>query len=368
MDESVDHLLQERQPRDDCEEEEEHDGVGVVDEESCHMGESGKPKQTPRSAPPSQELPLMHPYTISVCGAWIALNVLLSVTNKWLFRHEHFEFPVLIIILGTFMTFVGSATLLFVFHWEPVPPMKEILAVWKVLLLNSFAVGLSTGLENVAIMYTSISLNQAIKAGLPAVAMIAAYLMEGKTYSPALITLNTIMILGVIAALYHNPTFTMLGFITSVISTILNLVHVLASAELLRRPRMTSMVVMMLSAPFALVFLFPLFMWLEYPRLSTSMPAHESRDVLAMFGTSLVAFVYILLGLEIVRVTSAVYSTIVANLKVVILVAVSTMLFVTPITTPNIIGLVVTFASFCSYNYVKVSEAAKKQQQQGQQK
>eukprot|EP01094_Clydonella_sp_ATCC50884_P030208 TRINITY_DN9771_c0_g1_i1.p1 TRINITY_DN9771_c0_g1~~TRINITY_DN9771_c0_g1_i1.p1 ORF type:complete len:362 (+),score=119.63 TRINITY_DN9771_c0_g1_i1:535-1620(+) len=304
----------------------------------------------------SQEGSILKPYTIGLCFTWIFLNVLLSITNKWLFRVEHFAYPVMIIMLGTLMTFIGSATLLLVFKYEPVPSTEEIMRSWKVLLVNSLAVGLSTGLENISILYTSISLNQAIKACLPAVAMAAAYLLEGRTYSAPLIGLNFVMIVGVVLALLHNPSFSVFGFSTAVVSTVLNLVHVMASAELLRRPHMTSMVVMMLSAPPALLSLFPLFMWLEYPTLAQRVPRHEMLDILVMFCTAVVAFVYVLLGLELVRVTSAVYFTIVSNLKVVVLVVVSTLVFVNALSQLNMLGLFITFLSFCSYNVVKARE------------
>ena len=93
---------------------------------------------------------------------------------------------------------------------------QNIRGAWKVLLTNALAVGLSTGLENVAILYTSISLNQAIKASLPAFAMVASFYLEGRTYAPVLIGLNLVMIIGVTLALLHNPSFTMAGFLCSI--------------------------------------------------------------------------------------------------------------------------------------------------------
>merc|ERR1711907_347106 len=150
-------------------------------------------------------------------------------------------------MLGTTCTFLGSVFMLVVLKTDPLPPTENIRGAWKVLLTNALAVGLSTGLENVAILYTSISLNQAIKASLPAFAMVASFYLEGRTYAPVLIGLNLVMIIGVTLALLHNPSFTMAGFLCSIGSTVLNLVHTMASADLLRREFMTPMVVMMLS-------------------------------------------------------------------------------------------------------------------------
>eukprot|EP01116_Phalansterium_solitarium_P021782 TRINITY_DN692_c0_g1_i2.p1 TRINITY_DN692_c0_g1~~TRINITY_DN692_c0_g1_i2.p1 ORF type:complete len:353 (+),score=91.65 TRINITY_DN692_c0_g1_i2:135-1193(+) len=292
--------------------------------------------------------------------AFISLNVILQIWNKYLFAVKEFRFPLLIIITGTLITFIGSVLCIFLFRLVTVP-YGAIAENWRLLFLVSMCSGLGTGLENLSISYISISLNQVVKATAPAGTLIYAKFFEGKQFSHQLIISTIILVLGAIMTVFRNPDFNWVGFVLTFASLFFGVAQSIGTGMLLQRSESIGVLVIIFvtSLP-AVVALVPLFFLLEYNHLLVS---HAQSGIggdtaviltlLAMGGT---AFTYQMAHYYLIEHTSAHYSMIIGNVKVVAVTLMSMVFFGSKFSPLNALGLAVSLCAFCAYNFFRFRE------------
>ncbi len=119
------------------------------------------------------------------------------------------------------------------------------------------------------------------------------------------------------------------------------------------------------SLPMAISML-PEFLFLEV----SDFAAHKDFSATALFlvlCTGIIAFIYTAATYLLLQSTSALYVAVVSNLKVVMLVFLSILIFNTPYNTMNLMGIVVSLGGFMLYNYFMYQEKQQQQQQQQQQ-
>eukprot|EP01095_Lingulamoeba_sp_RSL-Kostka_P001993 TRINITY_DN12849_c0_g1_i1.p1 TRINITY_DN12849_c0_g1~~TRINITY_DN12849_c0_g1_i1.p1 ORF type:complete len:413 (-),score=66.18 TRINITY_DN12849_c0_g1_i1:130-1368(-) len=292
---------------------------------------------------------------LTVTIFWTGLNITLSLTNKWLFKYQGFHFPIYIIITGLLITFIGSSILVFGFKLTKLPKMEQIKNVWVLLIFSAMTHGLATGLENIAINYISISLNQVIKATTPGFTMFCSYILENRRYSRGMIVFIIFLVIGAALTTYDNPTFSFIGVVASWISCLLGVARIMINGRLLQKVEITPLALLFLtSLPAALSLLIP-FIFFELSNLLSEISDPKiQKTMVFIFGMNWIAFLYIFAGLLLIKYTSAHYSTVIGTFKSVLLVIVSTVVFNTSFTDLNLFGLLVALFSFCGYNYKKI--------------
>ncbi|EGC31447.1 hypothetical protein DICPUDRAFT_99209 [Dictyostelium purpureum] len=290
---------------------------------------------------------------------WITLNMGLFFGNKYLdnYLQPNFQYPVLIILTGTFATFLGSFTAVFIFKISEFP--VEALKQHKLLLfLVSVFQAFTYVLENYSIAGLSISLNQIIKSTGPVFIILIGYILYRETYSIQIILSTLILILGVSLSVYHNPDFKITPSLYALGSIIFAAVQTLLIAKLLKDPKLNTLsIVVTTSFPSAITCLILFFITGEYKELH-SYTGSATEPTIIVILLAIAACFYNLSHFYIVEYTSALYYVIIGNIKVILLIIVSFFVFKTntEFTTVNIIGMVITIIGFLIYNYFKYYE------------
>lgn len=141
----------------------------------------------------------------------------------------------------------------------------------------------------------------------------------------------------------------------SAVSCWMNVIRMMMMGRLLQEVHVSPIAVTFMTALPASLSLVPVFMIAEMSDL-LAQASSKSTEILIVLGMNWVAFAYLLVGLILMNYTGPHYSAVIANLKVVILVIVSSQLFHTHFTNLNLVGLGVAFIAFCCYNLFKVTD------------
>lgn len=132
----------------------------------------------------------------------------------------------------------------------------------------------------------------------------------------------------------------------------LNVVRLMIIGRLLQTIRISPLALTFITSFPGVITLIPIFYLMEYSEFSRLASAH-TRDILLVFFLAWAAFAYILVGLNLIRYTGPHYAAVIANLKVVLLVVLSSFLFKNNLKIVNMVGLLLAFASFLCYNFFK---------------
>jgi len=133
-------------------------------------------------------------------------------------------------------------------------PYDAAIKYWKLLGFLAVSHGFATVFENISIVYISISLNQVIKATVPAGTLLASYLLEGKKWSRQLVASTCLIVFGAILCVFQNPEYNSVGVSTAFASAVLTVVQTLITAMLLQKAKLNPLVITL----FISLFLFTL--------------------------------------------------------------------------------------------------------------
>eukprot|EP01132_Coremiostelium_polycephalum_P002911 gene2911-3628_t len=290
---------------------------------------------------------------------WISLNMGLQFANKYLFTIG-FQFPILIILTGTFATFIGSVIAIFIFKLSELPPYSIVMKHKIVLLLVAFFQAATYVLENISIVSLPISLNQIIKATGPAFIILLSYIMYKELFSIEIIISTGVIILGAVLSVLQNPEFQLLGFFYSLGSIIFASLQTILLAQLLKEPQLNTLSIVMVTAFPSTLSIIPLFFSIEYKRLTEIQLNSITIPTVFVISLAIAAFFYNVSHFYIVKYTSALYYVIVGNGKVVLIVIISSVIFHTTFAPINYVGIVVALLGFIAYNFFKYRELQKK--------
>jgi len=287
---------------------------------------------------------------------WVSLNLALQFTNKYL-DVSGFEFPILVILTGTFATFIGSAVAVFVLKLCEFP--YDALMKYKVLLiLVALFQALTYVLENISIVTIPLSLNQIIKATGPAFLIALSFVMYKERYSKEVLITTAVIIFGVILTVLNNPGFEIKGAAYSLASVIFAVLQTILIAKLLQDPKLNTLSIVSITSFPSTIVIIPMFFTIEYQKL-LDYRGHTTTPIILVIFLALAACLYNISHFYIVRYTSALYYTIVGNAKVIVIVVASSLIFHSTYSTLNYVGIVVTLCGFISYNVVKYYENLK---------
>jgi len=297
---------------------------------------------------------------------WMTFNISLSFTNKYLFAHKNFRFPILIVMLGTFSTFLGTAIVLLLKFEKP--QIQECKNQWKTLLAFAIIHGIDIGLENFSIVYISISLNQIIKATVPAMTLVLSWLLEGKTYDLKLIITTAMTVAGAVMAVYKNPQIIddgWYGAIAAGLSACAAAVSTVLLGVLLQREHINAVAIACYTSLPGAILLFPPFLLFEYQQLVT--PPTKAADLLKrqhvtyiLLALCFLALLYNLSRLWLINSTEAHHSAVAGNIKNIVLVGGSMVVFGDHrlFSARTWAGMLLTFIGFSLYSYFKLKNIA----------
>ena len=322
---------------------------------------------------------------------WTANNVGVTLLNKSAFAHVDFKYPFFLSFVHMLCNYVGSVIVFrklasetkktHVDDDDALPGSEGCVhgllgkivrrdldaKARRVIVAFSVVFSLNIAIGNLSLRYVSVNFNQVMRSLVPAMTIIMGFALGRRTSRRRVISVVPIII-GVAMACFGDMSYTTLGFFITVACIFLAALKVVASGELLTgNLKLHPVDLLGHMAPLAMIQCLLLsFLTGEISSIVARWNAELSPMVnyfplTVVFISGICSFSLNICSLMANKLTSPLTLCIAANVKQVLMIAISTIIFHIEITPLNGSGIVVVLLGSARYSYVCVME---KQQQQ----
>jgi drug/metabolite transporter (DMT)-like permease len=236
--------------------------------------------------------------------------------------------------------------------------VKTLKGQWKGVLYIGALMALSIGLNNISLLDISLSLNQIIRSSIPVVTCILAIFVEKIEPDVKEVISLVILTVGVMIAIWEG---TISGkpeaILFCIMSTLCSAVMMTFSGKLLSE-KIGIVSLTFYTAPLSLLCLAPFMVWNELPAFKVYL-AGNCRNIFGIILLSSVnAVLYNLVHSFMIKRISAVATTVVGEIKILLLLLLSPFFLNEKREfTPNmLLGCMLSMMGFCFYSQLKVTK------------
>eukprot|EP00565_Helicotheca_tamesis_P007985 CAMPEP_0185726896 /NCGR_PEP_ID=MMETSP1171-20130828/2738_1 /TAXON_ID=374046 /ORGANISM="Helicotheca tamensis, Strain CCMP826" /LENGTH=376 /DNA_ID=CAMNT_0028395337 /DNA_START=312 /DNA_END=1442 /DNA_ORIENTATION=+ len=313
---------------------------------------------------------------------WSANNIGITILNKYTFANVDFKYPFFLTFVQMWCNYLGTVAIA-TFTKDNMGRKETALSSIggriqnilgnfnqkeidrsgkKLILANSFVFSLNIAISNVSLRYVSVNFNQVMRSLVPAVT-IAMGLALGKQISKKRQVAVIPVVIGVVMACFGDMSFTMLGFLTTLLSVFLAATNLMTSGEMLTGYlKLHPVDLLGHMAPLAMIQCLILsFVTGEVSSISLRWHTELSPFVnfypfFVIITSGWFSFSLNICSLMANKLTSPLTLSIAANVKQVFMIALGTIIFGTEITFLNGFGIVVVLVGSSWYSYVSIEE------------
>jgi len=299
---------------------------------------------------------------------WLVNNIGVTLLNKSAFQSVDFKYPFFLSSLHMAFNTVGSH----VYHYFTSSSNKRALlpgVETTPIYLFSIVFSLNIAIGNVSLRHVSVNFNQVMRSLVPALTL-AFGLLQRKSISRQKSLAVLPIVLGVALSCYGDMSYTALGFFFTCCCVLLAAVKVVASGEMLTGSlKLHPVDLLSKMAPLALLQCLALSLatgelggmrerWGEISPTA----APQMWTVVLLSGAA--SFTLNICSLVANKLTSPLTLCIAANVKQVLMIIFSTVLFSVEISAVNGVGIGVVLVGSARYSYICVLEKEQMQRRQ----
>jgi solute carrier family 35, member E3 len=270
-------------------------------------------------------------------AAWFLANGSTVIFNKYIFKMLLFRFPLTLTLIHMALQSVLAVVTIDVAGLVERVQVDRADYYSKLMVISAvFCSNICLG--NVALRFVPVSFMQTVKSLTPATTAALQYLIFGSRLShTAMLSLIPVN-LGVAVASLTELEFHMGGFIAAIVSCIFTgLKFVLSSQMLGGRYKLDSINLLYYMAPPSVLFLAPIAAWFEWTGVVTwcISPTRTSLDFFLLVLSGIVSFILNVTLFVVLKATSSVTVTVAGNVKTVLVIAASLVIFKNQVTLLN---------------------------------
>lgn len=320
-----------------------------IDNDSADQATTKHPQASPSPTPKPPYVVVFYIF------CWFMANGTTVLFNKYIYKEMHFTNPLtLTLIHMTTQSILSHLTIDYLRSVEkvrvdPYDYYSKLLVIAAVFCANIC-------LGNISLRFVAVSFMQTIKSLTPVATALLQYLVfSSRLNPPALMALIPITG-GVALASCTELQFHLGGFIAALTACFLTgLKFVLSSQMLAGRYKLDSINLLYYMAPPSAAFLAPICLLLERQSVIQwlSDPSRTNNDYLLLLFSGVVSYILNVTLFIVLKATSSVTVTVAGNVKTVLVIGVSILMFKNPVTAINMFGCLVAISGCCWYGLIK---------------
>jgi len=299
--------------------------------------------------------------------SWYATNIFTVVLNKYLFQIIQFTFPLTLTAVHMLVCSIGSVIVLRIF--QPVPLIvieRNKLSSHIAPLAAIFCINIILG--NISLRWIPVSFMQTVKSLVPAFTVVlqAVFFQQ---FSTKMTYFSLVPVVGGVAlASFTEVNFNAYGFAAALVASLTTSIQSIVSSMLLTGPlRLDSINMVYYMAPISFIIILPAALYKEYNQLiEYDYDQFGGFNFVAgvLLTSGVVAYLLNICTFFAIKSTSALTFTVFGNLKVVLVIIISVLIFRNEINIMNGIGCFVAILGIIWYNSIEyqIKEAKKKAQ------
>merc|ERR1719174_650338 len=203
-------------------------------------------------------------------------------------------------------------------------------------------------------------MNQVIRASIPVLVAIIAVCIEGKVPSKGEVLCLFIISIGVMLAVWEESRNAVMGICLTLASTVMQSIQMSLSGKVMsgRSGKLDSFQMTFYTGPMAFATLAPFAFATEWTILAESLSSRPLATVGFLLGSCCIAVVYNVVLFQSVRTLSSVGTALLGNVKIVLLLFLSSLLLgeLSAWSANQHLGCFLTFGAAFAYSYIKILE------------